>query len=126
MCDRSRMDSCPPHAHSTKPITPLPPMRPGLAHAALSRELARRLGLDGRPFAWPAGAMEHGWELAAELATLRRLQSQLERSTRQQDERLLLHGCEGGGSEGGGGEGSDTVMASFCPAPQWPVTVQIQ
>ena len=38
---------------------------------ALSRELARRLGLDGRPFAWPARAMARGWELAAELATLR-------------------------------------------------------
>ena len=79
-------------------------MRPGLAHAALSRELALRLGLDGRPFTWPAGAMESGWELAAELATLRRLQSQLERSTRQQGERRLLHGSEGGGGEGGGNE----------------------
>jgi len=89
---------------STKPITPLPPMRPGLAHDALSCELARRLGLDGRPFAWPAGAMARGWELAAEHATLQWLQSQLERSTRQQVERLQRHGGEGGGGEGGGGE----------------------
>ena len=80
-------------------------MRPGLAHDALSRELARRLGLDGRPFAWPAGAMEHGWELAAEHATLQWLRSQLERSERQQVERLQRHGGEGGGGEGGGGEG---------------------
>ena len=45
--------------------------------------------------------MERGWELAAELAQLRYQQSQLERSTRQQDERLQRDGGEGGDGEGG-------------------------
>ena len=35
-----------------------------------------------------------------------------------------------GGGEGGGGDalpaGGETVMAIFCPAPQWPGTSQIK
>ena len=96
---------------STKPTTPLPAMRPGFALDALWSELALQLGLDRRPFVAPAGAFERGWLLATKHAVLRYQQSQLEYSTRQQVQRLLLHG-----GEGGEGEVSPAAHAAGSPA----------